>query len=140
MDPRSEPFTDSHTLMAAFFHSQARTKALTDFVLETKEFEQIEANVMVKEPLITFLHADTAFRKAVAEYRLLPWYVRKNRWSKVSRQAEENLDELRAKLAEAYRELEFMRKLALPDNSLLMLRPYVFSLPSKRSGRSQSKQ
>jgi uncharacterized circularly permuted ATP-grasp superfamily protein len=119
---QGEPFVDSHTLMAALFHAQTRSQALTDFVLKTKQFEQIEGNEMVKDKLVAFLKADIEYRKEENEYQLLPRIVRKNPWSKIRAGKEKRLGELYEAATEAWQELEMIRKLALPENSLLILK------------------
>lgn len=115
-------------MMAALFYPERRTEALKNFAVDSVQLAQINANSMVKEKLVTFLEADLALRKAVREYRLLPKLTRLSRFSKVRRKAEESLGQMQKALAEAHRELEMIRKLALPDNSLLVQQPYEFTL------------
>ena len=122
----SEPFVDSHTLMTALFDPQSRSQALLNFVCESDQFKEINSNDMVREILVSFLRADIAFRKVVTEYLKLPWIARTNRWSKTRRQYGERLGVLRKELTDAHTELEMIRKLAMPDNSLLMHKPYEF--------------
>ncbi len=122
-----DPFVDNATLMAALFHAQSRTTALGDFVINTPYFQEIEENEMVKSKLVDFLNADRAFRKASTDHQALSWTVRKNPLSKVRRVHEERLDDLRNKLSQAFKELEMIRKLALPANTLLQVRPYVYA-------------
>lgn len=117
-----EPFVDSYTLYQAIFRPASRSQALKDFVLDSPQFAEIDGNVMVKHQLVTFITADIELRKAAAEYERLPRRVRFNRWSKIRAAKKKRLDELLGAATEAHDELEMLRKLAMPDNSLLMLK------------------
>jgi hypothetical protein len=125
----NEPFVDSHTLFMALTAPEQRTSVLIEFVCNSSQFAEIKANAMVLDKLMDFLNADIAFKKSIADYEREPRIVRMNPWNKRHIEYKECHGKLLVTAAVAHGELEMIRKLALPNNSLLMFQRPVLKHP-----------
>ena len=132
----ADPFVDPATLYAALFGEGNRTAALDDFVKKHSFFDEIKGNTMVLAKLKVFLEADAALKAAESWHK----HYAKYKWPFAAwRESKENLARLDKQLGEAFNELEMIRKLALPENTLLMFQRYELTLHNRNRRSRQSR-